>query len=205
VLIVDDVETNRELLARLLSGVGFETRTAESGEQAVEEHDSRRPDLILMDLRMPGIGGVEAIRRLRSAGSDVPILAVSASVVGDDWRKAADAGANGFLSKPFSDAAVFARIGEVLHIDYVYGDEARRESSPPRADATELAAAVAELPGELVEELRRATIAGRIDRIGALIARVADRAPEAAERFREMADRFDYEQLLAALDTRSAS
>jgi len=72
VLIVDDVPTNRELLDELLSGMGFFTRTAASAEEAIVVHDEWRPHLVLMDLRMPGTGGLEAIRRLRRSGSKAP-------------------------------------------------------------------------------------------------------------------------------------
>ena len=72
-LIVDDVPTNRDLLDELLSRMGFATRTAASGEEALEVFDEWHPDLVLMDVRMPGMGGLEAVRRLRAGrveGSD---------------------------------------------------------------------------------------------------------------------------------------
>ena len=68
VLIVDDVPTNRDLLAELLSALGFLARTAGHAEEAIVVHDGWRPDLVLMDLRMPGTGGVDAIRLLRRSG-----------------------------------------------------------------------------------------------------------------------------------------
>ena len=65
VLIVDDVAVNRDVLAELLSGPRFETRTAADGTDAISIHADWRPDLVLIDLRMPGMGGLEAIRRLQ--------------------------------------------------------------------------------------------------------------------------------------------
>src|SRR5262249_42459576 len=77
VLIVDDVLTNRELLDELLSQVGFVSRSASSAEEAIAAHDEWRPDLILMDLRMPGMSGLEAIKTLRLHGSSAAIIAVT--------------------------------------------------------------------------------------------------------------------------------
>ena len=66
-LIVDDVPTNRELLDELLSRLGFCTRSAVDGEEAIVVHDEWLPDLVLMDVRMPGISGLDAIRILKAA------------------------------------------------------------------------------------------------------------------------------------------
>ena len=83
VLIVDDVATNRDLLDELLSPLGFATRTAASAEDAIAIHDEWQPQLVLMDLRMPGMGGLEGTRRLRQGGSTAAIVAVTASGMTD--------------------------------------------------------------------------------------------------------------------------
>ena len=89
VLIVDDVPTNRDLLDELLSRVGFSTRTAASAEEAIVVHDEWRPDLVLMDLRMPGMGGLEGIRRLRQSGSKAAIFSVTASGLAEHRERGA--------------------------------------------------------------------------------------------------------------------
>ena len=74
-LIVDDVPTNRELLDELLSRLGFCTRSAVDGEQAIVVHDEWLPDLVLMDVRMAGISGLDVIRILKGRGSRAAFIA----------------------------------------------------------------------------------------------------------------------------------
>ena len=136
VLIVDDVPTNRDLLDELLSRVGFSTRTAASAEEAIVVHDEWRPDLVLMDLRMPGMGGLEGIRRLRQSGSKAAIIAVTASGLADTENEAREAGADAFVRKPYREGELLAAIGERLGVRYVYGSPVRdrrfaRIATPP--------------------------------------------------------------------------
>jgi CheY-like chemotaxis protein len=86
VLVVDDEPANRLLLVEMLTAVGFGTREARSGEEALTLATEWSPDAILMDVRMPGMGGLEAIRRLRAREPQrrIPIIAVSASAFEDD-------------------------------------------------------------------------------------------------------------------------
>ena len=113
-LIVDDVALNRDLLSELLSGSGFETRTAADGADAVAIHAEWQPDLVLIDLRMHGMGGLEAIRRMRDADSRVAIGALSASALDEDERVAGAFGADFFLRKPFDYCELLDRISRVL-------------------------------------------------------------------------------------------
>jgi len=114
VLIVDDVAVNRDVLAELLSGARFETRTAADGPTAVSIHADWRPDLVLIDLRMPGMGGLEAIRSIRAAGSRAAIGALSASALADDERQSLALGADFFLGKPYDDRELMDRIARFL-------------------------------------------------------------------------------------------
>jgi signal transduction histidine kinase/CheY-like chemotaxis protein len=114
VLIVDDAAVNRQVLAELLSGPRFETRTAADGTDAISVHEEWRPHLVLIDLRMPGMGGLEAIRRLRAAGSRAAIGALSASARADDEHQSLAFGADFFLGKPYDDRELMDRIAGVL-------------------------------------------------------------------------------------------
>lgn len=113
-LIVDDVVLNRELLSEFLSGNGFVTRTASDGAEALSIHADWQPDLVLIDLRMHGMGGVEAIRRMRSAKSLAAIGALSASVLAEDERLARAFGADFFMRKPYDYSELLEEIARVL-------------------------------------------------------------------------------------------
>jgi signal transduction histidine kinase/CheY-like chemotaxis protein len=114
VLIVDDVAVIRDVVAVLLARNAFEPRTAADGPAALSIHSDWRPDVVLMDLRMPGMNGIEVIRRLRAAGSTAAIGALTAGAFGDDEREARRAGADFFIRKPFSERELLDRLAGVL-------------------------------------------------------------------------------------------
>ena len=114
VLVVDDVAINREILADLLAETGFEARTASDGAVALDIHADWQPELVLLDLRMPGMDGLEAIRRLRAAGSRAVIGALTASTLEQDERDALAFGADFFLRKPYDDEELLEKLGSIL-------------------------------------------------------------------------------------------
>jgi signal transduction histidine kinase/CheY-like chemotaxis protein len=114
VLVVDDVDVIRDIIGVLLGRNGFETRTAADGPAALSIHSEWRPDVVLMDLRMPGMDGFEVIRRLRAAGSTAAIGALTAGAFGDDEREARRAGADFFIRKPFSDRELLDGLARVF-------------------------------------------------------------------------------------------
>src|SRR5947209_5714513 len=125
VLIADDIEDNRQLLAQLLAPVGFEIRLSTNGVEAVEEFEQWRPHLILMDFRMPVMDGHEAIRRIRAmaGGEDPKIIAVTASAMDDNRRELMGGGADDFISKPFREAELFQKIHDHVGVEYVYAEQ----------------------------------------------------------------------------------
>ncbi len=111
VLVVDDGEVNREVACEALSRFGIAAHTAADGQEALDILDGEAYDLVLMDGSMPVLDGFEATRQLRARGQEVPVVALTAHVVGaaaDAWR---DAGMDGVLHKPFTLEA----LGGVLH------------------------------------------------------------------------------------------
>jgi CheY-like chemotaxis protein len=102
ILIVDDNPTNLKLLVMTLSGLGYELRTAEDAERAIESIRERRPRLILMDLQLPGMGGLELTERLKRdpATRDIAVIAVTAYAMDGDRQRALDAGCDAFVTKP---------------------------------------------------------------------------------------------------------
>jgi len=101
VLVVDDDPDGRALLCSLLGPLGFEVHPAGGGEDAVGAAARLLPDVVLMDIRMPGVDGLEATRRIRARLRDIVIIAVSASAFEHDRAGCLEAGADDFLAKPF--------------------------------------------------------------------------------------------------------
>ncbi|HET8752464.1 MAG TPA: response regulator [Gaiellaceae bacterium] len=102
VLVVEDNERNMKLFCELLEASGYRTLEARTGERAVELALEHRPDLVLMDIRLPDIDGVEALGRLRADDGFAasPVLALTAEAMEGDRERFLEAGFDGYLSKP---------------------------------------------------------------------------------------------------------
>jgi signal transduction histidine kinase len=120
VLVVDDVTENRTLLAEALTRLGFDVQQAAGGYEALAQASSQLPDLVLMDIVMPDISGLEVIRRMRTQPvcSTIPIIAVSASASAEVQASTLAAGANAFLPKPVSLKDLTGCAGELLHLSW---------------------------------------------------------------------------------------
>ena len=125
VLIVDDKLDNRMFLYDLLSPLGFEVSEAIDGEDCLGHLLTVNPDVVLMDLRMPKMDGLEATRRIRRTPGfeTVVILAISASSFEHNRKECTDAGADGFLSKPFRINRLLELLRDHLQLDLLYEDE----------------------------------------------------------------------------------
>ena len=206
VLIVDDEPTNRDLLDELLSQLGFLTRSSASGEEAIEVHDEWRPDLVLMDLRMPGIGGLEAIRLLRQRGSKATIFAVTASGLADRESEAREVGADAFVRKPYREGELLAAIGRQAGVRYVYESPAGRPAARTSRDAvwrSTLSERLNRLPSSLVEQLRDAAIEGRAKRLESLADQARQHSEDLSAEIRALAHDFQYDVLVSALRSRT--
>ncbi len=116
VLYVEDNEMNRQLMRDLLKRTKYELIEAHDGEEGVTKALELRPDLILMDVQLPKISGLEAIRRLRTqAGTaSTPIIAITSFALSGDDQKAKEAGATTYLAKPYSPRELLALIRETV-------------------------------------------------------------------------------------------
>ena len=116
ILVVDDHEDNRRILRDLLRTAGYEIVEATTGEDGVAAAKARVPDLILMDIQLPGIDGYEATRRIKAdeALRRIPLIVVTSYALSGDDAKALAAGADAYVAKPFSPRAMLARVREYL-------------------------------------------------------------------------------------------
>jgi two-component system cell cycle response regulator DivK len=116
ILVVEDQEDNRQILRDLLGHAGYELAEAGSGNEALAAVAGRRPDLILMDIRLPILDGYEATRRIKSDPNlrSIPIIAVTSFALGGDEAKGRQAGCDAYVTKPYSPRQLLAKIREFL-------------------------------------------------------------------------------------------
>ena len=116
VLVVDDYDDAREMYAEYLEFRGFKVETAASGAEALQKAEDAQPDLILMDLSLPGIDGWEATRRLKSSADtkNIPVVALSGHALTGSSESAKAAGCDDFLAKPCLPKDVEDRIRQML-------------------------------------------------------------------------------------------
>jgi two-component system KDP operon response regulator KdpE len=124
VLVVDDEPHVLEALRMLIESCGFRVRTAPGGALALDSIVAERPDVILLDLAMPGVDGLEVIRRVRS-WTQVPIIVLSARSDEAEKVRAIDAGADDYVTKPFGTRELIARLRAAVR-----RDRARRAETP---------------------------------------------------------------------------
>ena len=130
ILVVDDVPLNVKLLADLLAVKGYQTCTASSGPEALARLESERPDLVLLDVMMPGMSGYEVCAAIRANPEHamLPVVLVTALDPAQERAKGLDAGADDFLSKPVSQAELLARVRSLLRIKSLYDEVLRQKS-----------------------------------------------------------------------------
>jgi PAS domain S-box-containing protein len=192
VLIVDDVASNRALLADLLGGLGFNIAEAENGARAIECAQAAHPDLVLMDLGMPVMGGVEAVRRLRALPelAQLPIIMLSASTEREAQDTSEAIGADVFLPKPVEHEALLQQIGTLLGLDWIHADVAAAAAKPPMVLP----------PRDELEVLHELACLGNMDNIRAWAARLLERDDTYqlfAERLQRLAAAYQSKAILA--------
>ena len=116
ILIVEDNPKNLKLVRDVLQVKGYQTVEAETGEEGVRLARERQPALILMDIQLPGMSGIEALRLLRAEATTrtIPVIAVTASVMAEDRQKVMAAGFDGFQGKPISVRELLATVRGIL-------------------------------------------------------------------------------------------
>lgn len=197
-MVVDDAPDNRNLLRELLSVMGFEIREAEDGRKAVDLFQEWPPHAILMDLQMPVMDGVEAIRSIREmeGGGAVSIIAISASVQENDRRRALESGADGFIRKPFRMEELCECLQALLGVKYKYADEEMEETGggePPLGDI------VLAVPDELRERLVQATVSLDRDALLELLDQVEGYGSDVAAKMRHLVKNYQYDSLMEIL------
>ena len=116
ILLVDDDPDNLKIVKRLLENEGYEVKATESGEEGLSALDAYSPDLVLLDVNMPGMDGLETIQVLKKKENTAAVVFVTANTTTDDVIRGLDAGALDYISKPFSGMELLARVRAQLRV-----------------------------------------------------------------------------------------
>ena len=116
ILLIEDQEDSRKIVRDLVTASGYELIEATTGEEGLALAERERPDLILMDVQLPGIDGYEVTRRIKADPKlrHIPIIVVTSYALSGDDKKAFAAGGDGYVTKPFSTRLLLAKIREYL-------------------------------------------------------------------------------------------
>ncbi len=198
-LIVDDVPTNRDILEQILAGIGVEVETAESGAQALKLVRQHRPDIVLMDIQMPEMNGVETRQRLvdEHGPEAMVIVAVTASVFEHQRQSYLEAGFDDFLDKPLRTEQVYACLSKYLGVEYKYAEEeAAPDGTPPDWRSLTLPSGLYE---ELISAVERHSITELRKQVDMLEALGAEEQSLAAH-LRKLARQYDMDGIKAVLE-----
>ena len=200
ILVVDDQIENRLLLQHILEPLGFQLRLATNGEEAIAIFSDWKPQLILMDIRMPVIDGIEATRRVRALpdGQAVRIVAVTASVFQDERARTIAAGMDDLIRKPYHLDEIHSCLTTQLGVRFL------REQAP-LAVAEEVGAPLSAQALAAVPEAWRAALGDAVDRldsdaIKAAITPIAQEHPALGKALASHAEQFLYTEILQALN-----
>lgn len=196
VLVVDDITANRAVLSAMLAELGFVVEEAVDGISGIEAAVRHRPDLVMMDIRMPAMDGLDAIAILRDHVDlhDVPIIAVSSGVTPADQARARAAGAMSFLPKPLDRGEMICLVGDALELTWVPGDAAGEEGET---------SSLVIPPREAIAALHGMAMAGNMRAIRQEAERIAGMDPAYrgfAETILRMARAFQSQALLALIE-----
>jgi len=200
VLVVDDIAENRALAVDLLGPLGFVMSEAENGQEGIDKAQALQPDLILMDIVMPTMDGLEAMRRLRQlpAFKDVPIIAISASASSADQAQSQMAGADAFLAKPVDFDHFVRKIGVLLQLTWQYQQPEERPSAEGDATGPLLPPPLEEL--EVLHRLARAGNMRDIRERAAHLTVLDPRYRPFADKLRRLAEAFQSKAILSFVE-----
>jgi len=207
VLVADDRAENRELLQKMLEPIGFATRTVNDGLEALETFESWSPHLVLMDLRMPRLDGIQAIRRIRALPKHgkTPIIVITASAFQADRHHVMDAGGDDFIGKPFRERELYDKIGRLTGAKYIYDEETPKADVTRKEPVLSKEKLTAAIPAELRDQLRDAMLRADLDAMLAVVDNVQAWNPEIANELRNRLEYFDYQGVLTLLESEVAT
>ena len=202
ILAIDDREENRLVIVNMLEPLGFQVAEADNGQAGFDITLQMRPDLIITDVHMPIMDGLEMTRRLRQLPhfATMPIVASSATLFEVDMQASLDAGCSSFFPKPIEFTGLIAELQRHLELQWIYETE-KEATQPTVSNADQLDLIIP--PGEELAALYAAAQAGFISDIQQEANRLKQLAPEYtafANRVLELSQQFDDEGILRLME-----
>lgn len=208
IALVEDKMSNRQLLVSLLEPLGFVTRSAVNGLEAIELWEQWQPHLILMDMRMPIVDGYEAMRLIRQLEQQNPhrppvtIIGLTASVFQTQQEQLTDLGCDDWIVKPFSEIELLRKIAACLHIDYQYAVQSPPKSQPilSPVPVERVKAGLEQMSAQWRSQLHHAALSARSKQLHELIAQMSPAQMEVAATLSSWIDRLDFDRILELLE-----
>lgn len=197
ILVIDDEATNREIVLDFLSPLGFQLKEAPSAADGLALIKAWSPQLVLLDLSMPVMNGLELTHLLRqqSQFKELKIIILTANAFEEDRIAALEAGANDFLSKPFQANRLFEILANHLGLKYIYA-----KASEPACLEGEALFHLQELPQALLQSMQQATLEGDLDLLLELTAQLTDYNPLLFDVLQKAAGDYDYQKIADTLE-----
>ncbi|HAX80815.1 MAG TPA: hypothetical protein DCY88_34500 [Cyanobacteria bacterium UBA11372] len=226
ILVVDDRQENCQLLLQLLQTVGFETRSAANGEEAIAIWQQWHPHLIWMDMRMPLMDGYEATRQIKAMQANAVgagftdnlttptdilskpapihtiIIALTASAFEEQQANVLAAGCDDFVRKPFREQVIFDKLAQHLGVEYIYEQPTVENYLTPTNIQIEQLDGIAEMPSEWIEQVYQAAIAVDGDRISQLIEQIPPNNKNLAKELSTLVYNFCFDEIMTMIEKR---
>ncbi|WP_088894907.1 response regulator [Leptolyngbya ohadii] len=198
ILVAEDAPENRQLLLTLLESIGFEVKTVENGIEAIAQWQTWQPDLILMDLEMPEMNGLEATQQIRlhevaKQRPPTPIIALTAYAFEADRQASLEAGCNEHIAKPFNETVLFETIARYLNVGYRYCNQ-----SPEVAPAVQKNLTAQDLeimPDEWLIKVHEAALDLQDERLYQLVAQIPNNEQWLIEAMISLVDTLQFEAI----------
>jgi PAS domain S-box-containing protein len=208
ILVVDDRDESRLLVREMLAALGFAVREATNGLDAIDVWRDWQPDLILMDIRMPVMDGLQATRKIKAqaAGQQPIIIALTASAFEEERSSILAAGCDDFIRKPFQRDDLLDKIREHLEIEYIYKQDDKETAdnakltTPHSNQKDDLNLLLAEMPDRWVRQIYENAARCIDDNILELLEEVPENAAYLAETLRDWANNFQFQKIMEFID-----
>lgn len=195
VLIADDRYNNREVARQLLEPIGFKIEIAVNGSETIEKCKLWQPDILLLDLAMPDFDCETVVKKIREENSTIAIIALSASIIENEYEIIQKIGVDSYLRKPFELSKLLEKIKAVSNVEYIY--QKKEEKKKLDTFDSDLSA----LKPEIKKRILNATIIGDINRLHSLVQQLIDDKIPQGKYLKKCVDEFEFEKIKKELET----